>query len=193
MKRIQIFIISFVFLLNSKAKITTKEDLKNEKEKFSYVLGANIGRQFKDFDKEDIDMDILFQGLKAAQEGKKPIFSLQEMQKISMSYSKKLQEKSVKKMKTQIVQNKKEGEAFLLENKKKQGVKTTASGLQYTILRQGTGQKPGPTDRVKVHYRGTLLNGDVFDSSYGRGKPVVFPANRVIKGWTEALQLMPVG
>ena len=88
---------------------------------------------------------------------------------------------------------KKEGQAFLAENAKKQGIVTTESGLQYQVLREGKGAKPGPTDEVTVHYKGTLINGKEFDSSYGRGEPATFPLNRVISGWTEGVQLMKVG
>jgi FKBP-type peptidyl-prolyl cis-trans isomerase len=94
---------------------------------------------------------------------------------------------------TMAENNKAAGEAFLAENKKKEGVVTTASGLQYKILKEGAGEKPGPTSKVNVHYRGTTIDGKEFDSSYQRGKPISFPLNGVIKGWTEGVQLMPVG
>jgi FKBP-type peptidyl-prolyl cis-trans isomerase len=118
-----------------------------------------------------------------------PALSDQEMQDAMMSLQKEMQNKAAELG----VKSKKEGEDFLAANKSKEGVKTTASGLQYKVLKEGKGPKPKSTDTVKVHYRGTLLDGTEFDSSYKRGEPVEFPLDQVIKGWTEGLQLMPAG
>ena len=103
------------------------------------------------------------------------------------------QKKQMKEMNAQAEKNKKAGEEFLAANKKKEGIHVTESGLQYKIIKKGSGKKPKATDTVEVHYKGTLINGEVFDSSYGRGEPTTFPVNRVIKGWQEALTLMSEG
>lgn len=110
-----------------------------------------------------------------------------------MAFSQKMQAKQAEKAKGAADKNKKEGDAFLAANKKKEGVKTTASGLQYKVIKEGTGKKPTATSMATVHYRGTLIDGTEFDSSYKRNEPATFPVNGVIAGWTEALQLMKEG
>ena len=118
---------------------------------------------------------------------------MQEFQAYVMEKQKEIQAKEAEEAKLVADANAKEGEAFLAENGAKEGVTTLESGLQYKVLTEGTGAKPGATDRVTVHYRGTLIDGTEFDSSFGRGEPATFGVNQVIKGWTEALQLMPEG
>src|SRR3989338_270904 len=119
--------------------------------------------------------------------------SEKEVQETMMAFQNEMKTKQAEHAKVLGGKNKKEGEAFLAENKKKEGVKTTASGLQYKVIKNGNGKKPKATDTVTVHYKGTLIDGTEFDSSYKRGEPTSFPVNQVIAGWTEALQLMNVG
>jgi FKBP-type peptidyl-prolyl cis-trans isomerase FklB len=162
------------------------------KDRSSYAIGIDIGRGLKGQGLE-IDTTLLARGVADALAGGKTMLSdkeihetMVELQKLVAEQQKGLHAKLAEK-------NKKEGEAFLAENKKKEGVKTLPSGLQYKVLREGKGATPKATDVVTTHYKGTLLNGETFDSSYARGQPATFPVNGVIKGWTEALQLMKVG
>ncbi|MFH1904067.1 MAG: FKBP-type peptidyl-prolyl cis-trans isomerase [bacterium] len=173
--------------------------LKTAREKLSYSIGLQLGTSLKEI-KEDIDFSVAVQGIEDSFNDKKLLLTQEEIMKELTAFSKKMQEKQMKIMEEQKKkmdvlgkENKKLGEAFLAENKKKKDVITTKSGLQYIVLHKGEGQKPKATDQVKVHYKGTLIDGTEFDSSYKRGEPVTFPANRVIPGWTEALQLMNVG
>lgn len=168
------------------------EELKTPAEKLSYTLGMDVGESLKTAP-TDIDFEVFLQGLKDSFKGEKTLLTLEEATEIRGEFVKKMQMENIQKMLALAEKNKKEGEAFLTENKKKKGVITTASGLQYTVLEKGNGPTPGIDDAVKVHYSGTLIDGTVFDSSYKRGQPVTFPLNGVIKGWTEALQLMRVG
>jgi FKBP-type peptidyl-prolyl cis-trans isomerase len=174
------------------AKGTAPLALKTPKEKFSYALGMNLGMSLK---KQSVEIDpvLVTQGLKAAMAGGKTLLTPEEAQAALMEVQNDLRKKQQEKMQVMGEANKKEGEAFLATNKAKQGVVTLPSGLQYKILKEGTGPKPTATDSVVCNYRGTLINGTEFDSSYKRGQPATFPVVGVIKGWTEALQLMPVG
>jgi len=162
--------------------------LKSQKEKMSYIIGMDIGNNLK---KQSIDIDpnILGKGVKDALSGSQPLLTEQEIREATMAFQKEMMAKQEEVAK----KNKKEGEAFLAENKKKEGVKTLPSGLQYKVIKAGTGKKPKVTDTVTTNYRGTLINGTEFDSSYRRGQPVSFQVNGVIPGWTEALQLMEEG
>jgi len=169
-----------------------KIQLKDTKDKVSYSIGLDIGSTFKK-QKMDIDLDILGKGLKDGVSGAKPALSDDEMKQTMTAYSKEMTEKQMAANKEAATKNATAGEAFLAENKKKEGVKTTASGLQYKVLKEGTGPTPKATDSVTTNYRGTLIGGKEFDSSYKRGEPATFPVSGVIKGWTEALQLMKVG
>ena len=166
--------------------------LKSEKDKVSYSIGLNIGNNFKS-QSVDINPDILAKGIKDALSGSKPLMTETEIQETMAVFQKEMNAKQAERIKALGEKNKKEGETFLAENKKKDGVKTTASGLQYKIIKAGNGAKPKATDTVAVNYRGTLIDGKEFDSSYKRGEPASFPLNGIIPGWTEALQLMPVG
>ena len=166
--------------------------LSTQKAKLSYALGLNIGAGVKS-QPVDIDPDILARGLKDAMTGAKPLLTDAEAKAALTQAQNELREKQQAKIKQEGDANKKEGDAFLAANKAKDGVVTLPDGLQYKILTAGTGPKPTATDSVTCNYRGTLVNGKEFDSSYKRGQPVTFPVNGVIKGWQEALPLMPVG
>jgi FKBP-type peptidyl-prolyl cis-trans isomerase len=135
----------------------------------------------------------LFQGLRDSQKTEKPLLSSEEIQKVMTQFQQDMMKIEQEKRATQGQGNKSKEEAFLKENAQKPGIKITASGLQYKVITQGNGPLPKESDTVKVHYRGTLLDGTEFDSSYKRNEPAVFPLKGVIKGWTEALQLMKVG
>src|SRR5947208_14620249 len=161
--------------------------LKDQKDKVSYSIGMNIGFNLSK-QKVDINPDILAAGIKDAIAGK-PQLTQDQVKDVMAQFEKDMEQKQ----KQAGDKNKAEGAKFLEENKKKEGVKTTSSGLQYKVLKDGNGPQPKASDTVTVNYRGTLINGTEFDSSYKRGQPATFPVNGVIKGWTEALQLMNVG
>ena len=161
-------------------------------EKVSYGIGLNIGKNMKK-DGVDVDIDLLVKGIKDALAGTKPLLSDAEIRNAMTAFQKEMQAKQAERAKGAGEKNKNEGETFLAENKKKEGVKTTKSGLQYKVIKAGTGKMPKASDTVVTHYRGTLIDGTVFYSSYDRNEPATFPVGGVIKGWTEALQLMTVG
>src|SRR5437899_5485747 len=161
--------------------------LKDQKEKVSYSIGMNIGLNLSR-QKVDINPDILAAGIKDAIAGK-PQLTSDQVKDVMAQFEKDMEQKQ----KQVGEKNKTDGAKFLEENKKKPGVKTTASGLEYKVEKEGTGPQPKPTEMVTVNYRGTLIDGTEFDSSYKRGQPATFPVNGVIKGWTEALQLMKQG
>jgi len=168
-----------------------KPKLDNDKQKASYAIGQQIGKNLKS---QNIEVDaktLSYSVIEAytAKDTDKPMITPEEQQKALMS----LQEGIAKKAEAEGEKNKAEGMAFLEKNKSNPGVKTTASGLQYIIETEGTGKSPKPEETVKVHYKGTLTNGSVFDSSIDRGQPAEFPLNQVIRGWTEGIQLLKVG
>jgi len=177
--------------------------LKNQKDKVSYALGMNMGTNLHSNlqrDEIDVDPNIVLQGIKDAMTGGKPLMTeaearaaLTDLQKELMAKQQAAMAKEQEKMRAAAEPNKKEGEAFLAANKTKAGVVTLPSGLQYKILTEGNGPKPSVSDTVVCNYRGTLINGTEFDSSSKHGGPATFQLGRVIKGWTEALQLMPAG
>jgi FKBP-type peptidyl-prolyl cis-trans isomerase FklB len=166
--------------------------LKTQKEKASYAIGLNIGKSMHK-DAVDVDTSILLRGLKDGLADSKPLLTDDEARAVMVTLQTEMRKKQEEKALVQGEANKKEGEAFLADNKTKDGVITLPSGLQYRILKEGTGPKPVATDTVVCNYKGTLLDNTEFDSSYKRGQPATFPLSNVIKGWTEALQLMPVG
>jgi len=182
-----IAITGVLFLVN---QVHAQENLvlKNQKEKMSYIIGMDIGNNLK---KQGIDIEtnILIKGIKDAFASAKSLLSEQEIRETLATFQKEMQAKQEEVGK----KNKKEGEAFIAENMKKEGVKTLPSGLQYKVIKAGTGKKPKLTDTVTAHYRGTLIDGTEFDSSYKRGKPTSFSVSGVIPGWTEVLQLMEEG
>ena len=165
----------------------------SEKEKLSYSIGYSQGSSMAGFFKAqsvDIDSNTMSEAFKAGLNGANPALSEQNMRDIIAGFQKDLAAKQAQHMKEMSDKNQKAGEDFLAENKKKEGVVTLPSGLQYKVLKQGTGETPTATDKVKVNYKGMLIDGKEFDKSQ---KPAIFQVNRVIPGWTEALQLMKVG
>ncbi|MDO8735344.1 MAG: FKBP-type peptidyl-prolyl cis-trans isomerase [Elusimicrobiota bacterium] len=168
------------------------KNLETQKDKASYSVGWDIGNNLKR-QSIDIDADIMSAGIKDALSGSKPLLTDDERNQVMMSFQKDMQDKQMKLRSETGEKNKKAGEEFLAKNKKIEGVKVTSSGLQYKIIKQGTGEKPKSNDTVTVNYEGRLIDGTVFDSSYKRGQPATFAVGGVIAGWTEALQLMKVG
>lgn len=168
------------------------EDLKTESDSASYAIGVLVGNQNKQQLKstpdsgQNFNLDLLAIAFEKQLKGEETKMTSEQANTFIQGYFKKLSAKEGSK-------NKEEGEAYLTKNKEKEGVKTTASGLQYEIIKEGTGPKPKADDQVKVDYTGTTIDGKVFDSSVQRGKPATFGVGQVIPGWTEALQLMPVG
>jgi len=165
---------------------------KTAKEKYGYMVGMDGARSIGQI-KDEVDTAAVVQALQASLKGEKTTLTDAEAVAVRQEFMQKLQGRQVAKMKDEADKNQKEGDAFLAKNKDKPGVKVTASGLQYEVVKQGTGPKPKATDVVKVDYTGTKIDGTKFDSSVDRGQPATFPLNQVVPGWTEGLQLMPVG
>ena len=166
--------------------------LKEQKEKVSYSLGVNIGKSMKR-DSIDVSPDLLAQGIKDGLTGAKTLLTDEEMAGTLTALQQNVVTKRTEARKALGEKNLKEGEQFLAENAKKEGVVTQSSGLQYKIITDGTGKKAKSTDTVTVHYRGTLINGTEFDSSYKRNEPATFPLQNVMPGWAEGVSLMKVG
>lgn len=166
--------------------------LETEKQKVSYMVGMMFGQQLGSI-KDEIDPAIVAQAMSTSVAGGQLLMTQEEAQQVSQEFSRKMQGKMEAERKAAADTNKAEGDKFLAANKGKPGVKTTASGLQYQVVSEGKGPKPTANDTVRVHYTGTLLDGTKFDSSVDRGQPAEFPLSGVIPGWTEGLQLMPVG
>ena len=161
-------------------------------EKVGYSLGFMMAEGNKEAVK-DLNLDTFENGFRDGYEGNDSALTQEQMQEVLMTYQKEQEEQFAKDMQTKATENKTAGTAFLAENAKKEGVKQTDSGLQYKVLKEGTGKSPKATDVVEVNYEGKLIDGTVFDSSYERGEPIEFPLNQVIAGWTEGLQLMKEG
>lgn len=179
-------------LIFSSGVTAQKKSPKTQKEKVSYSIGVDIGRNLK---KQNINInaDMLARGMKDAFSGATLVMSEKDMETTLKTFQQEMMTKMEAQRKVVGEKNKKEGEAFLSANKNKEGVITLPSGLQYKVITNGTGSKPTKDQTVKVHYRGTLIDGSEFDSSYKRGEPVEFPVGQVIAGWVEALQMMSVG
>src|SRR6266513_1401773 len=186
MKRFIVIFAAFLLTLPLFAQ-EKSPPLKDQKDKVSYSIGLNIGNNLTRQNVE-INPDALTAGIKDGIAGK-PQLTQDQIKEVMTAFEKDMQQKQ----KAAGEKNVAEGAKFLEENKKKEGVKTTASGLQYKAIKEGTGAQPKATDTVTVNYRGTTINGTEFDSSYKRGQPATFPLNGVIKGWTEGLQLMKTG
>lgn len=173
-------------------KSTVVTDSSTEIQKISYIIGYEQGMNLKTMTEqtgEELDLEVFNKAIADAFNGKESALTDEQIQAVGKAY----EERKVKEAADKATKNKAEGDKFLAENKTKEGVKTTASGLQYKVITEGTGKSPKATDTVIVHYEGKLINGKVFDSSYERGMPAQFAVNEVIKGWTEGLQLMKEG
>ena len=183
-----------LLLFLSSLTFTADEEpaLKTSSEKLSYALGLEIGANLKGLPTA-IDLPIFLRGLEDSFTGNKPLLTAEQAAEAREELSGKIREERIRQMQELAEKNRKVGAAFLAENGKKEGVRTTGSGLQYTVLREGDGQTPEASDQVRVHYRGTLIDGTEFDSSHKRGEPATFSVGGVIAGWTEGLQLMTVG
>lgn len=162
--------------------------LKDTKDKVSYSIGLTVGLNLKR-QKIDLNADTFLAGIKDSMSGKEPALNEQQIREVMTQFEKDMNDKQ----QAAGQKNASDGQKFLADNKSKPDVKTTASGLQYKVVKEGSGATPKATDTVVVNYRGTLIDGTEFDSSYKRGQPASFPVNQVIKGWTEALQLMKAG
>lgn len=178
----------------------TNKPLNTQIDSVSYAIGMSVGKNVNN-EFSEIDKEIFFQGFLNVLDSSSTLIEDDKLQKVLGDFFKKKQEETRKKQQAEALKKAEEqyndvkvaGENFLEENKTKDGVQTTATGLQYMVLKEGNGEKPKANSKVKVHYHGTTIDGEVFDSSVDRGTPQEFFANQVIKGWTEGLQLMPVG
>lgn len=191
MKHLLLFV-TIIILIGCGSDQQSNVTLDSSVDSVSYSIGVDIGKNMKTQELE-VNKKAFFEGWSKAYNGEDLTLSDDDMLAVLNSFRKELQENSRKKAKAQAEENLENGKAFLAENANKEGVVTLESGLQYRIIEQGSGEKPQKTDKVSVHYRGTLIDGEEFDSSYKRGKSTTFAVTGVIKGWTEALQLMPVG
>ena len=179
-------------LLFGACKAEEDPQLKDENDRVNYSLGHQIGGDFKRQGVE-IRPKLVVKGIQDALSGAEPLMTSEEMNKTLVDLKKRIVTAQRDEREKLADKNLAEGKAFLLENAEKEGVKTLPSGLQYKVIEEGSGATPAATDTVVVHYRGTLIDGTEFDSSYSRGKPATFRADRVIRGWTEALQMMKEG
>ena len=170
----------------------TPVSLETFEDKLSYSMGFEVGNYFKGAG-GDIKKELLLQGIKDAYDGAQPALNSEEMIAVQKEFAVKMQERQKAEMAVMLAKNQAAGDAYLEENKKKEGVTVTESGLQYEVITQGEGEKPKETDKVKVDYVGMLIDGTEFDSSIKRGEPAVFNVGQVIRGWSEALLLMNVG
>ena len=193
MKHVPATILSLGFLLTCTFCFAAeKPELKNQKDKESYSLGYQFGQSVKS-QGLDINVELYTSGIRDALSGSKPQLSQEEMRQTVSELQKRFIAAREKELKEMSVKNLAAGKVFMEENKKKEGVKTLPSGLQYKVLAEGSGKTPKAADNVTVNYKGTFINGAEFDSSYKRGTPLTFQVDKVVKGWTEALQLMKEG
>lgn len=191
MKYLLTVLVSFGLLA---CQSNTQDNIKmnSQTDSVSYAIGLDIGKNLKS-QKIEVAAEVLAQGIKDIIDSNKTLLTETEAQEVLMAFQKRLMAKHEEMMKGQGDKNKLAGEEFLAANKAKEGVVTLPNGLQYKVIKMGTGKNPKATDNVTVHYRGTLIDGTEFDSSIGRGEPATFQLDQVIKGWTEGVQLMPVG
>lgn len=181
-----------IILLAGTVSAESDTVLKTEKDRLSYGVGLDIGNSLKS-QSLDVDPDILSQGIKDVLSGNTPLMTEQDFRETMANLKKEMMAKQESQMKDAAERNKREGEAFLSENSQKEGIVTLSSGLQYEVIHAGSGDSPKATDSVTVNYKGSLIDGTEFDSSYKRGEPATFKVNGVIQGWIEALQLMKPG
>lgn len=167
-------------------------ELETDKQKLGYIIGMDIGKSLREQGTE-VDLDALIDAVRSTFNGEELAMTAEEAAEVRQAYIQRRQAEQQAEASQAGAANLAEGQKFLADNKVKEGVQTTESGLQYKVMTMGDGAKPTATQTVKVHYRGTLLDGTEFDSSYARNEPISFALNRVIAGWTEGVQLMPVG
>ena len=187
-----LFVTASALAAEDKPAAAAKPALQTTVQKASYVIGIDLGRNFKGQGIE-VDVDLLLQGIRDGMAGGETLLTDDEMGETMATFQREMMARQEERMKALGEKNLAEAQKFFAENKGKPGVQTLASGLQYRVIKAGAGKTPKLTDTVTAHYRGTLLDGTEFDSSYRRGAPAAFPVNGVIKGWTEALQLMKEG
>ena len=187
LKRCGLVLVAITFSIN-----TWATELNTDEQKLGYIIGMDIGKSLRE-QGTAVDLDALIDAISATYKGEDLAMTAEEAAAIRQEYVQKRQAAQQAESTAAGASNLAEGQKFLAENKGKEGVQTTASGLQYKVLTMGDGAKPVATDTVKVHYSGKLLDGTEFDSSYARNEPISFALNRVIPGWTEGVQLMPIG
>ena len=187
-----VFLIILLAGCETDAQNSGEIELATKKDSISYSIGTNISISLADI-KEEVDIDLIIRAIRDGVDGNEPLLTQNEMMSILQEFSGRMMEVRKEKKEKEAVENKAAGIEFLEDNKNNEGVIVTPSGLQYQILNEGNGPKPTTQDRVSVHYRGTLIDGTEFDSSIKNGQPITFSVTGVIKGWTEALQLMSVG
>ena len=185
-------VVAGILLLAGQAFGAEDKALESQRDKVSYTIGVFSGNNLKQ-QSIDVDPDIMLKGIKDSLSGGKMLLTDQEMSEVMAAFQKEMTIKQSEKRNAMAEKNRKEGETFLAENKTKEGVKTLPSGIQYKVVKEGTGKNPKATDGVVAHYRGTLIDGTEFDSSYQRNEPATFKLDQVIKGWTEAVVLMKEG
>ncbi len=193
--KVKLFFIPLIAALTLSACQNNNQEVKNlnnNRDSVSYAIGMNLGHSFKS-QKLDLNLKALYSGMNDAVYDSTYLLSKREAQRVVMAYQRKIMLKRNTERITEAATNEKEGKEFLKANKNKPGVITTPSGLQYIVLKKGNGPKPKMADKVTVNYKGTFINGKVFDSSYKRRKPATLSVNGVIKGWTEALKMMRAG
>ncbi|PIE55853.1 MAG: hypothetical protein CSA34_06805 [Desulfobulbus propionicus] len=191
MKRIVAVLLTSVFIAGT-AGAKEMTSLAGDDEKLGYAMGIDLGTYLKGVG-EPVHIDALIKGITDAYAEKELLLSPEEVSAVKQAFAERQQKRQVEATVKALQENQAAGKKFLAENKEKEGVVVTESGLQYKVIKEGDGARPVATDTVKVHYRGTLLDGTEFDSSYKRGEPIEFPVNQVIPGWQEALPLMKVG
>ena len=187
LKRCGLILVALTLSIN-----TWATDLDTEEKKLGYIIGMDIGKSLRE-QGTDVDLDTLVEAIRATFKGEELAMTPEEAATVRKEYVEKRQTEQLHASEAAGADNLVEGQKFLAENKIKEGVQTTESGLQYKVLTMGEGAKPVASNTVKVHYKGTLLDGTEFDSSYARNEPISFGLDRVIAGWTEGVQLMPIG
>ncbi len=192
MKKIVIGLIGVLLVTGTAFAAEKATELKTEEQKLSYAMGLDLGSYFKGLG-ENFDLKILQQGMSDSYTGKQTLMTPEEAAEVQQKFAARQQQQQIQKTVEMVTKNREAADTFLAENKKKDGIKVTKSGLQYKVIKEGKGKKPAVDDMVKVHYKGTLIDGTEFDSSYKRKEPAVFQVGQVITGWQEALQLMNVG
>lgn len=191
-RKVMLTTMASAVLLTGSIQSSAAEELETLTDRVSYIFGYNLGSRFKQ-DNVELNVEVFTDAIEAAQAGKESLLTEEQMRQAMKSLQELQQAKRGEAQKVLADANSKEGASFLTANAKKDGVKTTASGLQYKVITEGSGAKPTLQNKVLAHYRGTLINGAEFDSSYARGEPATFGVANVIAGWTEALQMMPEG